>query len=245
MITQVDFDDKLKDAARCVRKHLFKVIECGVDDSFEEAVEGFYRDGRPIERDLEDNFMKAVGRELISIFEKNGNIDDVILDIAEEIHNKWVLENAKDFKTNPVDENLYKHLPFELTGLDEISESLFYVLPIMDRFDVYIGNGPNNIHREFQLSSSLQDRYIDRIDRFLDQCKIKSEEDLKKLLPTLIKGCELLNPKNAPKGQKELFEKRLEYMLKPEKLEIIQEQIEEKNGRYGHRFLCNEWGINI
>lgn len=73
---------------------------------------------------------------------------------------------------------------------------------------------------------------------------MKLVEDFKRQLPSLIKEYGSLNPKNATKGQKALFEKRLQYMLLPEKLEIIQEEVEGQNSvNYGDKFLFNSWGI--
>lgn len=242
-ISKVNVEKKIEDAASCVRKHLFKAFEYGVDGSFEEAVNGFHKDGRPVEKDLENNFMKALGSGIDSYFE--GNIYDALLDIAEELHNKWVLENATDLETEPTDENLFRHLPFELAGFDEISESLLYVLPIMDRFGIpYVGYGPSDYKNKLTLDCNLRDRYIQRVNKLQEKCGMKSAEDLKNQLPKLIKEYESLNSKNAPKGQKELFEKRLEYMLSPEKLEILKEEVEDQNTvNYGEKFLFNEWGI--
>lgn len=102
-IAKVNVEKRIADAASCVRKHFFVAFEYGVDGSFEEAVNGFYKDGRPVEKELEDNFMKAVGVEIDSYFKEHGHIYDTILDIAEELHDKWVLENATEFKTEPND----------------------------------------------------------------------------------------------------------------------------------------------
>lgn len=244
-ISKVNVEKKMEDAANCVRKHMFKAFEYGVSGSFEEAVNGFYKDGRPVEKDLEDNFMNALGDGIYSYFEENGDVYDVILDIAEELHNKWVLENAMAFETEQIDENLFRHLPFELVGFNEVGESLLFVLPIMNRFRIAcVGIGPSNVNNKVCISFSIEDRYIKRVNKFQAKIDMKSEEDFKNQLPSIIKAYESLDPKYAPRGQKKLFEKRLEYMLRPEKLEILKDEIEDQNpANYGDKFLLNKWGI--
>lgn len=244
-ISKVNVEKKMEDAASCVRKHMFKAFECGVTGSFEEAVNGFYKDGRPVEKDLEDNFMQALGDGIYSYFEEHGDVYMVLLDIAEELHNKWVLENAIDFETEQKDENLFRHLPFELAGFNEVGESLLFVLPIMNRFRIgCVGIGPSNVNNKVCISFSIEDRYIKRVNKFQAKVEMESEEDFKNQLPNIIKEYESIDPKYAPKGQKKLFEKRLEYMLKPEKLEILKDEIEDQNPvNYCEKFLLNKWGI--
>lgn len=235
-ICKINVDKKMEDAARCVRKYFFKDID--VDDSFEDALNGFYKDGRPVDKERADSFLKEIGAYLHENLGGRNGLEHITLDMAEELHNKWVLENVTDLETDPTDENLFRHLPFELVGFRELADSLLFVIPIVDKMNLYCaGIGPIDAGYDAHANDSLEIKYRNKVDEFEEKLKINSNEEFLKQLPNLIKEYESLNPKNAPKGQKELFKKRLEYMLSPEKLSILAKQVKEQNiYEFGERF---------
>lgn len=68
-------------------------------------------------------------------------VADGIMSILGDIHDTWVLGNAKKYNrdADKGDKRLFQHLPTQLIGLDEVAKDAMFLAPILSELGISIG----------------------------------------------------------------------------------------------------------
>ena len=157
--------------------------------------------------------------------EPEEKVFDKIMQILEEIHNKWVLENAKKHKRKTEQQsldNLFQHLPTALIGIDELCKDLMFLAPFLAEMGIDCGQMEFGEHRQFKPSAEIEKAYARYIQKYKEENEITSVETL----DSHIKGCVYGDFKPlAPTS--DMAKARLAYMR--EHIELLSNTVMQKN----------------
>lgn len=71
--------------------------------------------------------------------EKGYDINELVMNMLESVHNGWIKDNTGVFFTKKQDRGQqYQYLPIELIGWDEVKSDLLFVKPIIESFGIQI-----------------------------------------------------------------------------------------------------------
>lgn len=230
-LTKVDVEKKLADSIFVVQKYLFKDLDI---EDFDEAVNGVLEeDGSTIPVEALEGFFAAVSDAIMKRYHNDSmSFYDDVLKMARELHDKFVIDDAKDYdkgKDNG-DPDLYKNLPLELLGEKGLSDVMFFINPILEKMYLYYCGGMSEfVDGEYLLDSLFLERYGGYVTDFQEKNHLNTEKELKDYIKNIGKTYSVLDPKNAPKGQEEVFKNRIEYMKQDDKVETLFKEVQEKN----------------
>ena len=230
-LTKVDVEKKLADSIFVVQKYLFK--DLNVLD-FDEAVNGVLdEDGSVIPIESLENFFAALSNAIMKrYYNDRMSFYDDVLEMARELHNKFVIDDAKDYdkgKDNG-DPDLYKNLPLELLGEKGLSDVMFFIHPILKKMNLYPCGGMSKIvDGAYFMNSIFTERYGGYVTDLQEKNHLNTEEELKDYIRNIGKTYSVLDPKNAPKGQEKVFKNRIEYMKQDDKVDILFKEVQENN----------------
>ena len=142
------------------------------ETSIEAAIKGIK------EKLLKDKtVLKKVDWSKIKI-ESTEEVFDSIIKILEEIHDKWVVENAKKYNRGSEEKsnkNLFQHLPTALIGIDELAKDLMFLAPILKEMGIDKSNMP------------MDEDILNYVNSFNEVREEDIEEELKKYVKRLVK----------------------------------------------------------
>lgn len=230
-LTKVDVEKKLADSIFVVQKYLFKDLDI---EDFDEAVNGVLEeDGSTIPVEALEGFFAAVSDAIMKRYHNDSmSFYDDVLKMARELHDKFVIDDAKDYdkgKDNG-DPDLYKNLPLELLGEKGLDDVMFFIHPILKKMYLYPCGGMSKIvDGAYSMNSIFTERYGGYVTDFQEKNHLNTEKELKDYIKNIGKTYSVLDPKNAPKGQEEVFKNRIEYMKQDDKVETLFKEVQEKN----------------
>lgn len=230
-LTKADVEKKLADSIFVVQKHLFK--DLNVQD-FDEAVNGVLdEDGSVIPIEALEGFFAALSNAIMERYHNDSmSFYDDVLKMARELHDKFVIDDARNYdkgKDNG-DHELYKNLPLELLGEEGLADEMFFMHPILDKMYLYsCGQMSPFVDGEYLLDLQLLERYGGYVTDFQEKNHLNTEKELKDYIRNIGKTYSSLDPKNAPKGQEEIFKNRIAYMKQADKVDILFKEVQENN----------------
>ena len=229
-ITKVDVEKKLADSIFVVQKYLFKDLDI---EDFDIVANGTLNDGTVIPIESMESYFAAISDAVMERYNNDSmSFYDDVLKMARELHNKFVIDDAKDYdkgKDNG-DPDLYKNLPLELLGKEGLSDVMFFINPILEKMYLYSCGGMSKfVDCEYLLDSQLLERYGGYVTDFQEKNHLNTEKELKDYIKNIGKTYSVLDPKNAPKGQEKVFKNRIEYMKQDDKVETLFKEVQENN----------------
>lgn len=230
-LTKIDVEKRLADSIFVVQKYLFKDLK--VKD-FDEAVNGVLEeDESAIPVEALDGFFSAVSNAIMKRYNNDRmSFYDDVLQMARELHDKFVVDYAKDYakgKDNG-DPELYKNLPLELLGEKGLSDVMFFINPILKKMYLYPCGGMSKIvDGAYFMNSIFTERYGGYVTDFQEKNHLNTEKELKDYIKNIGKTYKPLDPKNAPKGQEQIFKNRINYMKQDDKVDILFKEVQDKN----------------
>ena len=229
-LTKVDVEKKLADSIFVVQKHLFKDLD--VED-FDIVANGALNDGTVIPIESMESYFAAISDAVMErYYNDRMSFYDDVLKMARELHNKFVIDDAKDYdkgKDNG-DPYLYKNLPLELLGEKGLSDVMFFIHPILKKMNLYPCGGMSKIvDGAYFMNSIFTERYGGYVTDLQEKNHLNTEEELKDYIRNIGKTYSVLDPKNAPKGQEKVFKNRIEYMKQDDKVDILFKEVQENN----------------
>ena len=229
-LTKVDVEKKLADSIFVVQKHLFKDLD--VED-FDIVANGALNDGTVIPIESMESYFAAISDAVMErYYNDRMSFYDDVLKMARELHNKFVIDDAKDYdkgKDNG-DPYLYKNLPLELLGEKGLSDVMFFIPPILKKMNLYPCGGMSKIvDGAYFMNSIFTERYGGYVTDLQEKNHLNTEEELKDYIRNIGKTYSVLDPKNAPKGQEKVFKNRIEYMKQDDKVDILFKEVQENN----------------
>ena len=183
------------------------------------------------EKNFSDEEAWQLGVEVLNNFKSEEKMLDAIMHILEEIHDKWVVDNAKKYDRDAAnnDKRLYQHLPTALIGVDEVAKDLMFLAPILEKMGLPVGKMTENEWGAFVPSQSIVAGYNIYVNNYLTKNDIQTKEDLVDHIAKLNETYAALKVENAPAGKEEFAKKRIEYMTDPARVEKLTAQAEAKN----------------
>lgn len=229
-ITKVDVEKKLADSIFVVQKYLFKDLDI---EDFDIVANGTLNDGTVIPIESMESYFAAISDAVMERYNNDSmSFYDDVLKMARELHDKFVIDDAKDYdkgKDNG-DPDLYKNLPLELLGKEGLSDVMFFINPILEKMYLYSCGGMSKfVDGEYLLDSQLLERYGGYVTDFQEKNHLNTEKELKDYIKNIGKTYSVLDPKNAPKGQEKVFKNRIEYMKQDDKVETLFKEVQENN----------------
>ncbi len=115
---------------------------------------------------------------------------DIVVDMLEKIHDTWVLNNSKKFDRGNLEKSekmLFQHLPLALIGIKETAKDAMFLAPFLENVGIHIGDMSNTPYGEFVCCEPLVEAYNRKVEKFKSAYNIKSKDDLRKNLKTIIK----------------------------------------------------------
>ncbi|MCQ2564695.1 MAG: hypothetical protein MJ152_02400 [Clostridia bacterium] len=149
---------------------------------------------------------------------------DAVIEILAGIHDNWVKSNAKKYdRGNEVksEKQIFQHLPTALIGLDELAKDLMFLAPWLKEMGIDAGEMQKTAYGAFVPSEEIAAAYNRYVEKFKEEHKIESYEDLQDRIPEIVEEYEPL------KGEDEVSKKRMEYMKKH--YDTLAAEVQEKN----------------
>lgn len=229
-LTKVDVEKKLADSIFVVQKYLFKDLDI---EDFDIVTNGTLNDGTVIPIESIESYFAAISDAVMERYNNDSmSFYDDVLEMARELHNKFVIDDAKDYdkgKDNG-DPDLYKNLPLELLGEKGLSDVMFFIHPILKKMNLYPCGGMSKIvDGAYFMNSIFTERYGGYVTDLQEKNHLNTEEELKDYIRNIGKTYSVLDPKNAPKGQEKVFKNRIEYMKQDDKVDILFKEVQENN----------------
>ena len=106
---------------------------------------------------------------------------DTVIRILEEIHNKWVSENAKKYdrgNETKSNKNLFQHLPTALIGIDELAKDLMFLAPMLKAAGLNVGEMDLVPYGAFKPSKEIEEAYARYVQQYKEEHNITSIENL-------------------------------------------------------------------
>ena len=229
-LTKADVEKKLADSIFVVQKYLFKDLDI---EDFDVVANGTLNDGTVIPIESIESYYAAISDAVMERYENDRmSFYDDVLKMARELHDKFVIDYAIDYdkgKDNG-DQDLYQNLPLELLGKKGLSDVMFFINPILEKMYLYSCGGMSKfVDGEYLLDSQLGERYGGYVTDLQEKNYLNTEEELKDYIRNIGKTYSALDPKNAPKGQEEIFKNRIVYMKQADKVDILFKEVQENN----------------
>ena len=229
-LTKVDVEKKLADSIFIVQKYLFKDLDI---EDFDIVANGTLNDGTVIPIESIESYFAAISDAIMERYTNDRmSFYDDVLKMARELHDKFVIDDAKDYdkgKDNG-DPDLYKNLPLELLGEEGLSDVMFFINPILKKMYLYPCGGMSKIvDGAYFMNSIFTERYGGYVTDFQEKNHLNTEKELKDYIKNIGKTYSVLDPKNAPKGQEKVFKNRIEYMKQDDKVETLFKEVQENN----------------
>lgn len=155
---------------------------------------------------------------------ENGNYNRAVIEILSEIHDKWVVDNAKKYDRDKEkdDKRLFQHLPTAFIGLDELAKDMMFLSPYLEEKGLHIGDMPKESYGEFTPTSDIAKEY----DAYVEDYKQVNAIDV--LTSSDIQRIILNYP--ALQVESEFSDSRRKYML--ERTEKLVNQVASKNSHF-------------
>jgi hypothetical protein len=229
-LTKVDVEKRLADSIFVVQKYLFKDLDI---EDFDIVANGALNDGTVIPIESMESYFAAISDAVMERYNNDSmSFYDDVLKMARELHDKFVVDYAKDYakgKDNG-DPELYKNLPLELLGEKGLSDVMFFINPILKKMYLYSCGGMSKfVDGEYLLDSQFVERYGGYVTDFQEKNHLNTEKELKDYIKNIGKTYKSLNPKNVPKGQEQIFRNRINYMKQDDKVDILFKEVQDKN----------------
>lgn len=229
-LTKADVEKKLADSIFVVQKHLFKDLDI---EDFDIVANGTLNDGTIIPIESMESYYAAISDAVMERYHNDRmSFYDDVLKMARELHDKFVVDEARDYdkgKDNG-DLDLYKNLPLELLGEKGLDDVMFFIHPILKKMYLYPCGGMSKIVDGAYFTNSIfTERYGGYVTDFQEKNHLNTEEELKDYIRNIGKTYSSLDPKNAPKGQEEIFKNRIEYMKQADKVDILFKEVQKNN----------------
>lgn len=229
-LTKVDVEKKLADSIFIVQKYLFKDLDI---EDFDIVANGTLNDGTVIPIESMESYFAAISDAVMERYNNDRmSFYDDVLKMARELHDKFVIDDAKDYdkgKDNG-DPDLYKNLPLELLGEKGMSDVMFFINPILKKMYLYPCGGMSKIvDGAYFMNSIFTERYGGYVTDFQEKNHLNTEKELKDYIKNIGKTYSVLDPKNAPKGQEQIFKNRINYMKQDDKVETLFKEVQENN----------------
>ena len=157
--------------------------------------------------------------------ENSEKVFDLIIEILQDIHDKWVIENAKKYNRGTEEKsnkNLFQHLPSAMIGIDEISKDLMFLAPFLNEMGLNAGKMELVPYGKFKPSVEIQKAYDRDVQKYKEQNNINSISDL----DNHIKDC-LLGAYIPLQPTTDIAKARLEYMRNH--VELLSDTVMNKN----------------
>ncbi len=183
------------------------------------------------EKAMGENDFLVESNVLCNSFNSQKEICDAIIKILAEIHDKWVVDNAKKFdrdKDNN-DKRLYQHLPTALIGVDEVAKDLMFLAPIMEVLGYPVGKMTESEWGAFIPSRLVVDAYQRYVEAYKEANVIKTEEDLADHIAHITETYDALKVGNAPSGKESFAEQRSAYMAEAHRVEKLVSKVKDLN----------------
>lgn len=229
-LTKVDVEKRLADSIFVVQKYLFKDLDI---EDFDIVANGALNDGTVIPIESMESYFAAISDAVMERYNNDRmSFYDDVLQMARELHDKFVIDYAKDYakgKDNG-DLDLYKNLPLELLGEEGLADVMFFINPILKKIYLYpVGGMSKIVDGVYLMNSIFTERYGGYVTDFQEKNHLNTEEELKDYIRNIGKTYKVLDPKNAPKGQEQIFKDRINYMKQDDKVEILFKEVQDKN----------------
>lgn len=121
----------------------------------------------------------------------NEKVFDTVIEILQEIHDKWVVENAKKYNRGTEEKsnkNLFQHLPTALIGIDELAKDLMFLAPFLQEMGINAGEMELSAYGSFKPSVEIQKAYNRYVQNYKKINNIKTAEDLEHHIKSCIYG---------------------------------------------------------
>lgn len=182
-----------------------------------------------ITTDLADNkdYFYEIGNSIAANFETEEELCDSIINILEDIHDKWVVDNAKKYNRDAEanDKRLFQHLPTALIGLNEVAKDLMFLAPILKQCGYEVGKMTNAPYGEFAPSNQIALAYDRYVANYKQEHNIQTEQDLVNHLSNITNEYSALAPTSEIAGE------RVAYMQDEHKALLLAEQVKSKNDK--------------
>lgn len=158
--------------------------------------------------------------------EANDQTYDKVMVILEQIHDKWVRENAKkhdrgnDLKSQ---KNIYQHTPTALIGLDEVCKDLMFLAPFLKEMGVETGEMELSAYGSYKPNAEIAAAYQRYVEQYKAKNNITSEEELEEH----VRACVTQGKYAELQGNDEMSAKRRDYMKRH--ISVIVDAIKNKN----------------
>lgn len=157
--------------------------------------------------------------------ENNEEVFDAIIEILQEIHDKWVIENAKKYNRGTEEKsnkNLFQHLPTAMIGLDEVAKDLMFLAPFLKEMGLSVGEMELVAYGSFKPSVDIQKAYERYVQKYKENHNIASIADLDAHIKDCVYGAyKPLAPTT------DVAKQRLEYMRNH--IELLSNTVMKKN----------------
>ena len=145
--------------------------------------------------------------------------------IANDIHDKWVMENA--YKYNRDINLLFQHLPLALIGEKELRKDLIFIEPLFNKLGISL---INISYRKYYISNTIYSIYCNYLEFYLNKYSFNIK-NWDKIFAKMIREYEPLKVSNAKSDQKEYARDRKEFMNERSTREVLTKSLMENNGQ--------------
>ena len=172
-------------------------------------------------------YFYSVGDKIVTNFDSEEELCDAIVKVLEEIHDKWVVDNAKKYNRDAEknDKRLYQHLPTALIGVEEVAKDLMFLAPILESAGYKVGTMTESEWGAFVPSQSIVEAYQRYVEKYKAENGIVNESDLVKHIEKITSTYEALKTGSNP----EMVQKRAEYMADKGRVKLLVAQVQAKN----------------
>lgn len=141
-----------------------------------------------------------------------------IMVILKEIHDNWVVGNAKKYNRDAEkqDKRLFQHLPIQMIGIDEVAKDMMFLAPILETVGVNVGNMQKEPWGQFIPTKEVADTYKTYSKESLSSRGITGQ-NLSAALPDVI------NTYAPLQGATEIDQARKQYML--DRVDVLSSQV--------------------
>jgi len=184
------------------------------------------------------SYFYAVGDKIVANFDSEEQLCDSIIKVIEEIHNKWVEDNAKKYNRDQDknDKRLYQHLPTALIGIDEVAKDLMFLAPILEKTGYKVGTMTESEWGAFVPSQAIVEAYQRYVAKYKADNHIANEEDLAKHIANItstydpLKVKKVNNPNDPKEAEKNrILQERIDYMSDKNRVNVLVGQVKAKN----------------
>lgn len=142
--------------------------------------------------------------------------------IANDIHDKWVMENAYKYDRNI--NLLFQHLPLALIGEKELRKDLIFIEPLFNKLGI-------SLIKTYYISNSIYSIYCNYLEFYLNRYSFNIK-NWDKIFAKMIREYEPLKVSNAKRNQKEYARDRKEFMNERSTREVLTKSLMENNGQF-------------